>query len=523
MICTKNERYVHKKYISHVGLNATTKKESTVNTKLKISLETASIVTLLMLSMGSNPLAAQTSAPLSISDFKSSSFQKTVDLVQLMTERAQAMGLTPPPTNMHAYVDTVWINTTGIQVFYTGMINMTNGGPYFTIPMQSFIEHFKSQAGKDVLIASSFLSLLSFNESSSNTIFQDSPDRNDAIYASFSIGSSITGLTGQPPQDNSATVDPLTPSADGLSYSWGMTYHDLTAVWWRINPDPLTPTCLYLCLPVAITTYNKLAFRYNLVLDPVAKTAKITGSFVVGEMTNLWIIKWLNIHDSLHYNDTGKYYPNGTQISTQTIHQFATAQRFKLSIVLYQTAVVIGHETRNDDALGNATDAEHNVSSGTITTKASDDNEKLYDTNFGTKTNYTLENSTSGQNATYTANTRTARIYAYAGNNAFHVQTGFVHLEAFVILAFHPAIYHNDDLDIAKASFVYIITYPTWGGYTVVHDPTYTAYYAPEQAPALSPILLAAVGIAVIAVLGGAVLYSRRRHVNLPVSPAGNM
>src|SRR5712692_1487858 len=385
-------------------------RESTVNSKLKISLETAGIVTLLMLSMASNPIAAQTSTSLSVTDFKSTSFQKTVDLFQLLTERAIATGLTPPPSNMHAYVDTVWINTTGIQVFYTGMINMTNGGPYFTIPMQSFIEHFKSQAGKDVLIASTFLSLLTFNESS-NTIYQDSPDRNDTVYASFSIGNSISGLTGQPPQDNTATVDPLTQSADGLTYSWGMTYHNLTALWWKINPDPLAPTCLNLCYPVAVTTYTKLGFRYNLVLDPVAKTAKITGSFVVGEMTNLWIIKWLNVHDSIHYNNTGKYYLNGTQISTQTIHQFATAQNFKLSIVLFQTTVVIGHETENDDALGNATDAEHNVSSGTISTKAADDRETLFDTNFGTKPSYTLENSTSGQNKTYTANTRTARIY----------------------------------------------------------------------------------------------------------------
>jgi hypothetical protein len=492
------------------------RKESTLNSKLKISLETAGIVTILMLSMASNPLAAQTSTSLSVTDFKSTSFQKTVDLVQLLRDRATAMGLTPPPSNLHAYVDAVWINTTGIQVFYTGMINMTNPttGTYFTIPMQSFIEHFKSQAGKDVLISSSFLSLLSFKEGS-NDIYPDSPDRNDTVYASFSIGSSITELTGQPPQNNTATVDPLTQSADGLTYSWGMTYHGLTAVWWKINPDPLTPT--YSLLPVAVTTYTKLGFRYNLVLDPVAKTAKITGSFVVGEMTNLWIINWLNIHNSVHYNNTGNYYPNGTRIGSETIHQFATAQNFKLSIVLFQTTVVIGHETESDDALGNVTDAEHNVSTGTITTKA-DDNEELFDTNFGTKASYTLENSTSGQNATYTANTRTAHIYAYSGNAAFQVQTGFVHLEAFVILAFHPAIYNQGDLDIAKASFIYIISYPTWGGYTVVHDPTYTAYYAPEQAP-ISGVLLAAVGIAVIAVLGSTVLYSRRRHVNLPVSP----
>ncbi len=492
-----------------------------VKSKVKLSLNAIAIVALLMLSMASNPLAAQNTAPLLPTDFKASSFAKVIDLVDFARARAFEKGLTPPPADVHAYVYTVWINTSGIQVFYTGMVNMTKGGPYFTIPMQSFLEHFKSQQGKDVLVASSFLSLLSFKEGS-NTIYRNSPDRNDTVYASFSLGTSIPALTNQPRQNNSATVTPLASSPDGLQWSWGMTYHDLTAFWWKLTPDPTNATWDGIH-PLAITTYSELTFKYSLVLDPASKTATIRSSFVIGEMTNLWLIDWSHLFPTaIHYNNSGNYYMNGTQRGSETIHQIVSAQNFKLSIVLFQSSFVVSHKEHSDDPAGTATDTEHDVSSGSITTSA-DDNEKLFETNFGTKATYQLVNSTSGQTSTYSANTRTTRIYGYAGNHAFDIQTFFIHIEAFVILAFHPTLFaHRDDLDIARANFVYVISYPTWGGYKVIHDPTYTAYYSPAQAPALSPAFLAAIGIVVVGILGGAVLFSRRRHVNLPVSPTGN-
>ncbi len=486
----------------------------------KLSLETLGIITLLTLSMASNPLAAATTAPLTKDDFKASSFAKVVDLYDFARVQAAAKSLTPPPSNLHAYVYTVWINTSGIQLFYTGMVNYTDGiHPAFTIPVQSFLEHFKSQQGKDVLVASAFLSLLSFKEGS-NTIHADSPDLNDTIYASFSLGTSIPALTNQPRQNNTATITQLT-QPDSNTWTWGMTYKDLTAVWWQITPDPLYPSWQPL-RPVAVTTYSELSFNYKLTLDPASKTATLSESFVVGEMTNLWYIDWSHILApvAIHYNATGNYFvSNGTLRGTQTIHQFASAQNFKLSIVLFQSSIVIGHKTENEDSIGNATDHEHNVSNDAITTKA-DDNETLYKTNFGTKSTYQLVNNTSAQTSTYNANTRTVRIHGYSANAAFSVQTFFLKIEAYAILAFHPGIWANhDDLDISRANFVYIISYPTWGGYKVVHDPTYTAYYTPE-APGFSGVFLAAIGIAVVAILGGAVFYSRRRHVNLPATPA---
>ena len=42
-------------------------------------------------------------------------------------------------------------------------------------------------------------------------------------------------------------------------------------------------------------------------------------------------------------------------------------------------------------------------------------------------------------------------------------------------------------LNLSYADYFYIISYPTYGGYRIVHDPTYTAYYNVNVNPTANP------------------------------------
>jgi hypothetical protein len=64
-----------------------------------------------------------------------------------------------------------------------------------TIPVQSFIERYETQDGKDVLMSSSFVMLLAFNDTATS-LYPDSPDRNDNLYAPFSLGFDLSEITG---------------------------------------------------------------------------------------------------------------------------------------------------------------------------------------------------------------------------------------------------------------------------------------------------------------------------------------
>src|SRR6266849_9934909 len=169
------------------------------------------------------------------SDFQSQTFTKVVDWFDYVRQYALANGIPCDTTcqTSHAYVYANYVNVGGFQLLYVGLVNATHNGNYVTIPLQTFFEHFKTPGGKDAITASSFLSLVAFKENGS-TIYPNSPDRNDTIFASFSLGANLTAFAGHPQPAYVATsqIIPLT-SPTPNQWTWGLKYTNLNAVWWK--------------------------------------------------------------------------------------------------------------------------------------------------------------------------------------------------------------------------------------------------------------------------------------------------
>jgi len=465
--------------------------------------------------------AAETLSP---EDFKQESWSKTIDFFDYARSYASAHGKTPPPANWHANLYMVYINVSGFQLLYAGLANITTGNATLTIPVQNFLEHYKTQKGKNVLMSSSFITLLAFNDTT-NSLYPDSPDKNDNLYASFSLGLNLEQYfpNSSPPALSTKTeIIPLTSSEDKLNWYWGMRYTNLTAIWWRMHTDPIRPR--YEVLPIAITTYEELTFTYNLTINPTDHTATVTANYVVGRMTNLWLIHWIIfIPVVAHYNSTGCYWLDGTKISDQTIYQFLEKQKIKMSVVLFQNSLVLGHKTQNSYGSLNVTDAEVDVSGGSITT-AADDGEKIFEAGFGAKETYNLYNhtadTTESQPDSYDAITRTARIAGYAHNPIFSIHTALLRLVPLVIAHMRPTLYQNAKehiTDMSRADYFYIISYPIYSGYRVEHDPTYTAYieipgFTPEGLPNLQAYLFASIIVAAIVIVAIVFAAKRKGH-----------
>ncbi len=381
--------------------------------------------------------------------------------------------------------------------------------------------------GKDVLMSSSFITLLAFNDTIAS-LHPDSPDVNDNLYASFSLGINLEQYfenSSRPALSSRTTIIPLTSSADKLNWHWGMRYTNLTAIWWRMHPDPLKPRYEY--VPIAITTYEELTFTYNLTINPTAHTANVTANYVIGRMTNLWLIRWIvmipPIPIVVHYNSTGAYRLNGAKISDETIYHYLEKQNIKMSFVLFQNSLVLNHKTRSNFGNLNVTDAEVDVSSGAITT-STDDGEKVFEASFGTKERYNLYNytaDTAEENYdTYDAVTRTKKIAGYAHNPIFGIHTALLRLVPLVVAHIRPALYQNAKehiLNMTRADYFYIISYPTYSGFKVEHDPTYTAYietlgFPAEGVPKWQVYLLASIGVAAIIIVGVVFALKRRSH-----------
>jgi hypothetical protein len=468
-------------------------------------------------------------------DFEQESFAKTVDYFDYARAYVTLNGIPTPAgfDNWHANMYMTYINTSGLKLLYAGLENITtDGSAYLRIPMQSFIMHYKTNnRTRDVIMASTFLMLLAFNETATS-LYPDSPDRNDVLYASFSLGFDLSALGAMLPALNSKTeIIPLTHSDDKLQWSWGMKYTNLTALWWRTWIDPDNPH-FDNSWPLALTVYDELTFTYTLTISPSIGTATLQENHIIGRMRHLFVraspLLWV------HYNSTGNYGMLGRKVSDETIYDYIQNNNLKMSIVNFQTSIMADHETYSVTPTGqNVTNAEVPVTDTSIITYA-DDGEKIFNADFGTKKTYKLYNYTADPTEsvfnTYDSTARTAPASGFASNAglfAYHI--GLMKFLPLVVVHMYPELFAKAKETIAnmsRANYFYLIAYPEYGGYRVEHDPTFTAYIA--VAPSTSPsqptgggiggIIIIAIIIAVV-VICVAVIVLRRKPKQQPPPP----
>jgi hypothetical protein len=204
---------------------------------------------------------------------------------------------------------------------------------------------------------------------------------------------------------------------------------------------------------------------------------------------------------------------NGAKISNENIYQYLERQHIKMSIVLFQNSLALGYATNSTFGNQDVTDSELDVSEGVVTTDAGD--ERIFEVDFGTKSQYKLFNYTAGnaEMGPYGAVTRTAPRAGFAGNSIFAVQVAFLKYVPLVVAYLDPQLYQeakNHVLNMTYADCFYVISYPEYYGFTIEHDPTFIAYVA-AATPPVNPsgpsyplgfvIVGAAVAVAVVIVL----------------------
>ena len=494
--------------------------------KTKVTLGTLLIIIITISLM--TPLAkAET---LVKTDFEKESFAKTVDYFDYVRAYATLNGV-PTPNNIdlwHANMYMTYVNSSGLKMLYAGLEEITTDeSTYVRIPMQSFIMAYKTnENNRDVVLASTFLMLMAFNESS-NTLYQDSPDSNDLLFASFSLGFDLSSLGASLPVLNSKT-ETIPLKHEGNQWTWGMKYTNLTALWWEtwINPDNPRFRNSW---PVGLTVYDELTFTYTLSIDSATGTATLQENHVIGRMRHLFVgiipALWV------YYNSTGTYGMLGRKIGNETIYDYIQNNGLKMSIINFQTFVMADHETYSQTIAGqNVTDTEIPVTDTSINTYA-DDGEKIFAADFSTKKTYKLYNYTADptETASNTYNriernstARTAKIAGFAGNaGLFTLHMDLMKFLPLVVIHMYPTLFVKSLSIIAnmsRANYFYIVSYPQYSGYRVEHDPTFTAYIAAisqdvtANQPAGAGVLIVALVIIAVGVATGVLIARRKKR-----------
>ena len=429
---------------------------------------------------------------LASTDFNAQSWSKTVDYFNYLRLDAALNGKPMPPTNWHALTYLAYINTTGLQLFYCGLQSIAFGSLNFTTPIQTILMHYKTQnTSSDVVTASSFLMLMAFKDNETVANIPNSPDVNDTLYASTSFGIDLRSWFGNAPPaglNSQTTVIPLTESTDGTHWSWGMQYTNLTAIWYKTHVDPNNHS--YNSTPVAVTKYDELTFTYDLTINKTARKATLTENYVIGRMRDLYFWASVNgLQALLHFNSTGCYRTfAGTQLNGTTVYDWLGENKIKMSIIQYQTTMMINHYVQNLAGSANVTDSDVNVTNTDVATIANT-GERVLDTSFGAKNTYQLYNYTRDTSEStcnnYTAVIRTSKIRGFALNAVISNSTSFLRYITYVLRHIDEPMYDQGrtlTLNVTGADYLYIISYPTYSGFKIVNDPMCTMYYAPSVA-----------------------------------------
>ncbi|HZD12070.1 MAG TPA: hypothetical protein VE177_00935, partial [Candidatus Binatus sp.] len=165
-------------------------------------------------------------------------------------------------------------------------------------------------------------------------------------------------------------------------------------------------------------------------------------------------------------------------------------------------------------------DTNADVSNTAVDTKASD-GEKIFQSDFGTKQNYSLFDASDANPITVQSQTRTVPRLGWGDNPAFAAfQTGFMGFLPLFVAHVAPELYAQakDDLvNFRVSNYLYIISYPQWNGYRIVHDPDYTAFFQPAQGTGLLTVMF--IVVAAAATIGGTVAFLlRRRRTTGPIA-----
>ncbi|MDH5712933.1 MAG: hypothetical protein OEY83_03205 [Candidatus Bathyarchaeota archaeon] len=486
--------------------------------KLKV-LQVSILVACLLTTLAMTSVSADN---LLKTDFQEESFAKTVDYFEYARALALLHGLPKIPNYWHANVYMTYVNKMGLKMLYAGLCNISLVNQVFiTIPMQTFLIHYKTENNsRDALVASSYLMLMGFNDTA-KSIYPDSPDRNDTLWASFSLGFNLEEWFPNakfPSLHSKTEIFPLTHSDNNLTWSWGMRYTNLTAVWWRTYISENNETKA--SRPWGLASYDELTFKYTLTIDPDTHKATITENHVIGRIRDLWVFHgWFLIPLYNHFNRTGCY-AYGTKLSNETVYDFLYKHGVKMSIVDFQTSIMLDRDTYSTSTSGqNVTDNEVLVSNSSISTYA-DDGEKIFDASFGAKQTYNLFNytkdPTESTSDTYDAVTRTPKIGGYAKNrDLFKFHRNFGRYLPLILVHMYPNLYQRAKetiTNMTRADYLFLISYPNYSGYRIEHDPLFTIYFAPTATTGTNYgalIVLAIVGGVAIATV--AIVISRKK------------
>ncbi len=414
-----------------------------------------------------------------------------------------------------------YMNLGQVQTVYMAFDSFSNDNRndtyYGVSPYQIIQQHFRTAAGKHVIVQNAFTGLVAYKENGTDN---GVPDRNDTLYYGDSMNNQLYKFylnrilnytVGYLPFDMGVMPQSIpkvlerSNTSEGFEYTFGMDYTDLFLVWYPVSlPDDvneLTAGDSILGRAVAFSALSYLNFTYKLsgaLVEDRPVNITLTTEYDIGPINDLWIV---NENEDVTDAIGGEYFD--LEFTNYNISRYNTTESIEtrlsgteetpgFSLAVSNYARIINIEATVEDAydtevvdgegeIVEGEDANANVTALDLRTG----DRSAYKIDFASKPDYVL-NGTDTYNAP-------VKLYPHARfrNPIINKLDGlaFLYLNSVtrgMIQARIEFVKENFDLegkqltvDVTRRSVFYTICFPEWGGQSIWQDPTFTAFADP--------------------------------------------
>ena len=378
-----------------------------------------------------------------------------------------------------------YINNSGVEVFYVALDNVEGPNGKGAMPYQTLGIHYFTPEGREVFISATFAFLTVFNDTNSNNVPDDGEDQ--YIVQPFGLGNDSWVPT--------TTVMPVQKVADG-HYRFGIKYENMYG------------GIFVGLVPWFVAKFSEFTITYDIKFDDSGEV-DIKTSYTLGQVTECHLFLIFPVEPSevitdemtiaaVHYVSvfTSKYRVTN-QVGSEIVKTQPSGPVEEITVDVgdnKERAFKISSEGKFD-LLNEST------SPPTLVADDADAYNVLVKTTLLETIAIALFNPLFGASVAVSA--RVTALFGYAlSENAQETYSSPADMAQKALNPFNAQ-------GFGKVAFWYAVAFPSWNGYRVEYDPTYTAYFDPsgissavdEKVPGFEPFLLLTSIIAMALVL----------------------
>lgn len=356
-----------------------------------------------------------------------------------------------------------WVDAGSVEAFLIAFKEWEKNGSKATLPYQLFGMHYFSPEGNEVFLGAVFAFLMAFNDTYTTGSGEGLPNPgNEDVYYVLPFGVAHDYMNAAYPPEVSAIN--ATKLGEG-HYKFGISYKNLYAK--IIGANSVGEFWLSALLPIYIMRFSELTVTYEIRVDAAAHTASAETFYTIGEIQELWI--W------------------GQQADPHNL-----SSNFGIAAVHY--GVVFTSDYTVENATGVEVGPNFDGETDSLTLKIGD-HERFAKIGFRGTFDLLDEQSDGSTTTVSTDNTAyNAIVKARATDTALVRWQHGLSADIFSVFAYATSehvrgdfsspqeLRTRGDANFTGQRFWYAVSFPHFGGYRVVHDPTYEAYYSDPAA-----------------------------------------